>query len=200
RRAGRGRLDGLDLLRAARPAELRVLEEAHALDHAADEGPALEQLVLGLVVVVAGGVHLGHFLEGQDAGRVALDQDLGGRLVDRTGEERAERGQGGHPEEHGEDEPPAPEDDVDVFPEMRFLGLAFVAGGRARAHGRRTSPSLAPTRSGRPRRRRAPGGRTQTIPKRVRQVKSATDGNSALERQNLLPAQPMLYWMGSKTR
>src|SRR5207247_6225732 len=108
-----------------------------ALEYGAGQGPALEQLLLRLVVVVAGGVDLGHLLEGQDVRRVPLDQDLGGGLVDGPGEERAQRGEGGDSKKDGQDEAAAPENDVDVFPEVRFLGLAFGTGRRDGGHRRK---------------------------------------------------------------
>src|SRR5713226_9226855 len=125
----------LSITGEAPAAELRVLEQVHALDHAAGEGPALEQLVLRLVVVVARRVDLGDFLEGEDVRRVALDQDLGGALIDGSREQRAQRGEGGHSEEDGKDQAAAPENDVDIFPEVRVLGLAFRTGRRDRGHG-----------------------------------------------------------------
>ena len=131
-RALPGRLgeDGVDLGLVPRPAVLGVVQEVEVLDDAPGEAAALQQLVLRLVVVVdapAALVLLRDALEVEDVGVLLLDEELGGRLVDGLGEERAQRGEGDDRGEDGEEEAAAAQEDVDVVPEV---GLALRAGPR----------------------------------------------------------------------
>ncbi len=79
--SGQGRLY---LLGRTRTSKLRVLEQVQVLDDTARQRSALEEAVLGLVVVVTAGVVFRHVLEGEDVRVLAFDEDLRRRHVDRA--------------------------------------------------------------------------------------------------------------------
>jgi hypothetical protein len=116
------------------------------LDDAPGEGAALEELVLGLVVVVdaGAGALLGDALEVEDLGVLLLDEELGGRLVHGFREQRAQGGGDDDRGEDGEDDVAAAQEDVDVVPQVglgRGLGGVGLRFGRLR---RRHHTSVGP--------------------------------------------------------
>ncbi len=107
--------------------ELRVLVELEQADDAIGQRAALENPVLGLIVVLLG-ILLDDLLEFDDARLVLLDAKRRARTVDGTRAEGRHR-DGDHQHEEGGDDRPAPAaDDTPVVPEVgRLLGRVAVA-------------------------------------------------------------------------
>ena len=119
---------------AATRRELGVSQEPQLLDHLAGQGAALQQLVLRLVVVVRPSplVHVGHALEHQDGGVLALDQDLRLGLVQGARGERLQQGQGHDGDEDGGHHEAVAEEDPEVGDQGLVLAGRALGGRRER--------------------------------------------------------------------
>ena len=107
------------------PLELRVLVEFEKSDHPIRQGATLQDLELGLVVVLLG-VGLHDLLELEDSRLVLLDPEGRRGREDRAGRECPDRGDDHAHEEEGEDCPAVACEDGPVVPEMGLLGLERV--------------------------------------------------------------------------
>ena len=95
--------------------------QVQAADHVAGDRAGLEDLVLGLVEVLAGRVDREHLLRGEDVRVGALDEDLGGGAIHRNGGEQVDDRRREDDQQCDEGQPAVLEDRQPVIPQVHLF-------------------------------------------------------------------------------
>ena len=103
-----------------RLSELWVFPQVELVDHEARKRAALQNSVLGFVVIVAQLVLLQHLLKRDDVRVHSLDENLGRALVDANGGKRVQGSAQDDGQKDGRDDVAAPVDDLEIVDEAEF--------------------------------------------------------------------------------